>query len=179
MYSTLIYLLATTGINQDFAIIPPITWLIIGVILSICEFLIPQNIGQKYRFILLIMGLCAFSVSFMLWLFAERMGFSWYYVNNEGYDIQILYWMGLSLTSIIWIRPMFIRRKVFVLPEANEAVTITEILPGETGRVLYEGGSWKARCDGYQESISARQKVYVLRRESNTLIVAPDKLFRL
>ncbi|TAD93825.1 MAG: NfeD family protein, partial [Oscillatoriales cyanobacterium] len=75
----------------------------------------------------------------------------------------------------IWIRPIFIVRKKFVIPEATEATSISEILSGETGMVIYEGASWKARNEDNQV-IAPRQKVYVLRREGNTLIVVPDKL---
>jgi membrane protein implicated in regulation of membrane protease activity len=37
--------------------------------------------------------------------------------------------------------------------------------------VIYEGASWKARNEDDQGAIAPRQKVYVLRREGNTLIV--------
>ncbi|TAF37751.1 MAG: NfeD family protein, partial [Oscillatoriales cyanobacterium] len=78
----------------------------------------------------------------------------------------------------IWIRPIFIVRKKFVIPEATEATSISEILSGETGMVIYEGASWKARNEDSQ-GIAPRQKVYVLRREGNTLIVVPDKLIHI
>lgn len=66
-----------------------------------------------------------------------------------------------------------------MIPDATEAKTITEILPGQTGRVKYEGCSWKACCTNKQVAIAPNQKVYVLRREGNTLIIAPDNLFHL
>lgn len=60
--------------------------------------------------------------------------------------------------------------------DAKEAQTMTEISAGQTGRVLYEGNSWRARCEDELEVIAPNQKVYVVRREGNTLIVVPRNL---
>ncbi|MEL6381392.1 MAG: NfeD family protein [Cyanobacteria bacterium J06626_18] len=46
------------------------------------------------------------------------------------------------------------------------------ILPGKKGRVLYEGSSWQAYCDGAR-SIREGQRVLITARRSLHLFVAP------
>ncbi|MEM8778980.1 MAG: NfeD family protein, partial [Cyanobacteria bacterium P01_G01_bin.49] len=46
--------------------------------------------------------------------------------------------------------------------------------PGKTGRVLYEGNSWSAICADEEMSIASHQKVYVVMRKGNTLIILPE-----
>ncbi len=178
MYSILIFPLALATNQPTFAFTPPILWLIVGVVLSAIDLLIQKTQPQKYRFYVLMMGASALIESFILWRGSIAFNFSWALVMYEDFDWQIFYWMGISLALTIWIRPIFIVRKKFVIPESTEATTISEILSGETGMVIYEGASWKARNEDSQ-GIAPRQKVYVLRREGNTLIVVPDKLIHI
>ncbi|TAG96045.1 MAG: NfeD family protein [Oscillatoriales cyanobacterium] len=178
MYSILIFPLALATNQPTFAFTPPILWLLIGIVLSAIDLFIQKTQPQKYRFYVLMMGVAALISSFILWRGAIAFQFSWANVMYEDFDWQIFYWMGISLALSIWIRPIFIVRKKFVIPEATEATTISEIFPGETGMVIYEGASWKARNEDSQ-GIAPRQKVYVLRREGNTLIVVPDKLIHI
>ncbi|MEK0179036.1 NfeD family protein [Microcoleus anatoxicus] len=175
MYSILSLPLALATNQPTFAFTPPMFWLLIAVVLSAIDLFIQKTQPQKYKFYLLMMGAAALISSFVLWRGAIAFDFSWAMVMYEDFDWQIFYWMGISLALSIWIRPIFIVRKKFVIPEATEATSISEILSGETGMVIYEGASWKARNEDNQV-IAPRQKVYVLRREGNTLIVVPDKL---
>ncbi|MEG3869002.1 MULTISPECIES: NfeD family protein [unclassified Microcoleus] len=179
MYSILILSLASATNQPGFAFTPPLFWLLIGVVLSAIELLIIKTQPQKYRFYLLMMGASAVIESFILWRGSVVFEFSWANIMYEDFDWQIFYWMGIALALSIWIRPIFIVRKKFVIPEATEATTISEIFPGETGMVIYEGASWKARNEDSQGAIAPRQKVYVLRREGNTLIVVPDRLIHI
>ena len=178
MYSILSLSLALATNQPTFAFTPPILWLIVGVVLSAIDLFIQKTQPQKYRFYVLMIGASALIESFILWRGSIAFQFSWANVMYEDFDWQIFYWMGISLALTIWIRPIFIVRKKFVIPEATEATTISEILSGETGMVIYEGASWKARNEDSQ-GIAPRQKVYVLRREGNTLIVVPDKLIHI
>ncbi|OCR02109.1 nodulation protein NfeD [Oscillatoriales cyanobacterium USR001] len=179
MYSTLIWSLAATTNQARFVITPPILWLIIGIVLGLIELLIIKTQTQKYRFYVLMMAASALIESFILWRGSITFQFSWVDVMYEDFDWQIIYWMGIALPLTVWVRPVFIIRKKFIIPEATEATTISEILPGETGMVIYEGASWKARNEDSQGSIAPRQKVYVLRREGNTLIVVHEKFIRI
>ena len=179
MYSTLIWSLAATTNQSGFPITPPILWLIIGVLLGLIELLIIKTQPQKYRFYVLMMGASALIEAFILWRGSIAFQFSWVDIMYEDFDWQIMYWMAIAMPLAIWVRPVFIIRKKFVIPESTEATTISEILPGETGMVIYEGASWKARNEDSQGSIAPRQKVYVLRREGNILIVVHEKFLRI
>ncbi len=172
-----IALLAQVTTNSPFVFTPPWFWLVAGVILSAIELFIRKIGANKYRLIALIMGVSALIVSLILWWLTTALDFDWQYIMYEDFNLQIMFWVGLSLTSVIWLRPMFIKRKTYRIQEATEAMTLSEILPGQTGRVLYEGCSWQGRCENYQCAIASNHKVYVLRREGNTLIVASDNLF--
>ena len=178
MHSILIWSLASATNRSGFAFTPPMFWLLLGVVLSAIDLFIQKTQPQKYRFYVLMMGVAALISSFVLWRGSIAFQFDWANVMYEAFDWQIFYWMGISLALSIWIRPVFIVRKKFVLPEATEAITLSEILAGEIGMVMYEGVSWKARNEDSQ-GIAPKQKVYVLRREGNTLIVIPDKLIRI
>lgn len=147
---------------------PSLFWFVIGVILCLLELFLPKALATSYKFVPLLTGVISLILAFLL-LRAN-------YVPE--FKFQVLYWMGLSLASVLWVRPMFLKRKKHILREATEAKTVTEILPGETGRVVYEGCLWQACCDDRSITISPNQKVYVLRREGNTLIVAPENMFR-
>jgi membrane protein implicated in regulation of membrane protease activity len=55
---------------------------------------------------------------------------------------------------------------------STEAEALTVITPNQSGRVLYEGSSWGARCvEGLEESIEPHAKLSVIGREGNLLIV--------
>jgi membrane protein implicated in regulation of membrane protease activity len=116
-------------------------------------------------FIELLMGLGAFAVAGVSLLFPQL-----------GLGIQILLWMVFSLGLVLGTRKLLPKRTAYSIQDSKEAQTLTEILPGQPGRVLYEGNSWRAKCDDPQWAIAADEMVYVLRREGNTLIVIPQKM---
>lgn len=68
------------------------------------------------------------------------------------------------------------KTSIRTISDAADAETLTAIAPGEAGRVLYEGNSWRARCADETVTIDPHQTVYVLRREGTTLIVMPRHL---
>lgn len=84
--------------------------------------------------------------------------------------------MILSGGFIFLSRRFLPRSRVTILEDAKEAETLTDIPPGDTGRVIYEGNSWRARGEDDQITIRAHQKVIVVRREGTTLIVIPETL---
>ncbi|MBD2184103.1 NfeD family protein [Planktothrix sp. FACHB-1355] len=172
-----IWLLAQITSDRNFIITPPWFWLIAGVILTTSEFLLAKKLPSQYKFIALSMAASAFITSIVVWQMTVRLGIDWNIIMYEDFGIQILYWMGVCFACIIWVRPTLIKRKKFVIPDATEAKTVTDILPGENGQVLYEGCFWQARCADKTGAIASNQKVYVLHREGNTLIVAPETMF--
>lgn len=141
------------------ALTPTIFWLLAFIVLCVMEVLTPT------AFVELMMGLSALMVAGVAVIFPQL-----------AVGLQIALWMGLSLTLVFGSRRFLPTRKVYAIADATEAETLTEILPGQAGRVLYEGNSWRAKCDDSISAIAAEQKVYVLRREGNTLIVMPENL---
>lgn len=151
-------------------------WAILGMSLCIAEFLLPVTRKKSYRFFALIPGFLALLVALFAWRYAR--------INILGMQIffvfryQLAYWVALSIACLLWVRPILLRRKQFDLPMATEAKTLTAIIPNEGGRVLYEGVSWQARCENHVRAIAPQQRVIVLRREGNTLIIAPEHFFQ-
>ncbi|MDJ1183841.1 NfeD family protein [Roseofilum casamattae] len=141
------------------AIAPTFIWLIAGLVLCVMELVTPT------AFIELLMGVGAFAVAGISFLFPQL-----------GLGLQIAAWMGVSLGLVAGTRKLLPKRTPHIIAESQEAQTLTELAPGKPGRVLYEGNSWRAKCDDPQMAIAAEEMVYVVRREGNTLIVIPQNL---
>jgi membrane protein implicated in regulation of membrane protease activity len=134
---------------------PTLVWLLAGVALCLIEFVLPT------AFIAFVMGLSALIVATVSTVLPL--------------NVQIILWMALSVLMVLVSR-RFINRKAALKLDATEAETLTEILPGKPGRVLYEGNSWSARCETFDGTIAPHQKVYIVGRRGTTLIVVPEGL---
>ena len=132
-------------------------WLIAGIALCALEFVVPT------AFIELTMGMSAIIVA-VLARFIPHLG------------IQVAIWLALSIVSTVLLRRFLPKPRHRTIEDSKEAKTLTGILPGETGRVLYEGNSWQARCADEEMAIAANQKVYVVERRGTTLMVMPENL---
>ncbi|WP_138497408.1 NfeD family protein [Nostoc sp. PA-18-2419] len=134
-------------------------WLLAGAVLCLTELFLPS------AFVAFMMGISAFIVALLSG------------VGLINLWLQIVVWL-LLCTILIVLSRRFIhpRRRKSKIRDAVIAETLTEIPPGKTGRVLYEGNSWQARCDDDKFSIAPHQRVYVVRREGTTLIVIPENL---
>ncbi|MBN3963289.1 NfeD family protein [Nostoc sp. NMS8] len=134
-------------------------WLLAGAVLCLTELFLPS------AFVAFMMGISALVVAL---LSGVGMGSVW---------LQVIVWLLLS-TALIVLSRRFLqpRRRRSKIQDAVIAETLTEILPGKTGRVRYEGNSWQARCDDEKFTVPPHQKVYVVRREGTTLIVVPENL---
>jgi membrane protein implicated in regulation of membrane protease activity len=135
---------------------PSLPWFICGILLIILELLVPL----PTMLVAAAIGLAALIISGMLWLTYIPM------------PLQFLIW-SLTSTFFVWYSRRFVPKGNWKIKDADEGVTLTEILPGESGRVKYEGNSWKARCEDLKISIPASETVYVLRKQGTTLIVVP------
>lgn len=134
-------------------------WVIIGVALCAMELLIPT------AFIESALGVSAFVVALLSFVVS-------------GWNYQIVLWMLISLL-MFWALKRFVpNRTAPTLREATEARTTTAIAPGQTGRVIYEGNSWQARCEDRHIGIEPNQEVFVVERKGNTLIVIPLSTFQ-
>jgi len=132
-------------------------WLLIGTTFCLTEFFIPT------AFVLFAMGISAFVVAVLSPIILGKL---W---------LQAIAWLCLSTTLTILSRRLAPKRhRQLKINDAVVGETLTEIPPGQPGRVLYEGNSWRARCDDDKLYISANQEVYIVRREGTTLIVMPN-----
>jgi membrane protein implicated in regulation of membrane protease activity len=132
-------------------------WLVAGLVFCLMELVVPT------AFIELTMGISAIALAFLS-PFIPHLG------------LQVLLWIILSMVLTLVLRRLFPQKTHRLLEDSKEAETTTEILPGQTGRVLYEGGSWQARCSDERMAIASHQKVYVVGRKGTTLIVLPQNL---
>jgi membrane protein implicated in regulation of membrane protease activity len=133
---------------------PTMIWLVAGVILCLVELILPT------AFIAVVMGLSAIAVAAV--------------APVLPLNFQVFLWIVLSLLLVFFSR-RFVNRKAALRLDATEAETLTEILPGQKGRVLYEGNSWSARCEATGTTIPAHQRVYVVGRRGTTLLVMPEE----
>lgn len=137
---------------------PSLLWLLAGAMLCSVELFVPT------AFVAFMMGLSAFFVAIVAWMLPT------------AFPLQVVVWLLLS-TALAFVSRRFLpHARASKTLDAKDAQTLTEIPAGQTGRVLYEGNSWRARCEDGMEAIAANQSVYVVRREGNTLIVVPRNL---
>ncbi len=133
-------------------------WLIAGAVLCLLELLLPT------AFVAFMMGISALIVAIASLLIPSL---SW----------QIILWLGLSTGFTLLSRRFVPKAKQSrKFQDAVIAETLTAIAPGKEGRVIYEGNSWRARCEDRDDAIAPNEKVYVVRREGTLLIVIPENV---
>jgi membrane protein implicated in regulation of membrane protease activity len=134
-------------------------WLLAGSVLCLMELFFPS------AFVAFMMGISAFVIAVL-----SMVGL----VNTWW---QVFLWLSLSSLLIVLSRRFLQpRRHKSRIQDAVMAETLTEIPAGQFGRVLYEGNSWRAKCDDDKLSLPANQRVYMVRREGTTLIIMPENL---
>ena len=135
-----------------------LVWLIVGAVLCLVELFLPT------AFVAFMMGISALIVALVSVLIPQL-------------SLQVILWLGLS-TSFILLSRRFVpkAKKSRSIQDAVVAETLTAIAPGKEGRVIYEGNSWRARCEDKENAIAPLEKVYVVRREGTLLIVLPENI---
>ena len=136
---------------------PFLIWLIAGISLCVAELFLPTT------FILFNMGVAAIIVA----LVSQILPFP---------NLLIALWVVIAILGVFLSRRFFSKPKIKNLGDAQEGETLTAILPGKTGRVLYEGNSWRAKCVDQKTAIAENELVYILEKQGNTLIVMPSNL---
>lgn len=132
-------------------------WILLGVGLCALESMLPTAL------VALVAGVAALLVAMVS---------AWITFNQ-----QIVLWLLLSALGI-WLSRQFVPERTPSRKfDTHVAKTLTEIPAGESGRVLYEGGSWLARCEDPHLSIPSQSPVKVVRQQGNTLFVAPGDGF--
>ncbi|MBW4465512.1 MAG: NfeD family protein [Pegethrix bostrychoides GSE-TBD4-15B] len=132
-------------------------WLLAGLTLCLMELMIPT------AFFELTMGISA-----LLMAVISRV--------LPSLTAQVILWLLISGILTLLLRRILPRKRVPLTLDNQQAKTLTAISPGETGRVLYEGNSWQARCADEQLGIDPNQSVYVVGRQGTTLMVLPESL---
>ncbi len=137
-----------------------LSWVLLAGSFLLLELLLPVPF-------LAMIGISALFVALLVWMGLAN---TW---------LQIAVWIIVSGLLILSSRRFLVRKRGQVKLKGDViAETLTEIPPGKTGRVLYEGNSWQARCDDEMMLIPAQERVYVVRREGTTLIVMPQSVLR-
>jgi membrane protein implicated in regulation of membrane protease activity len=134
-------------------------WAILGVVLCLMELFLPTAFVESA------LGLSAFVVALLA-------------LVVPWFSLQIALWAVLSLVFIFLLKRFVPKSTPYTLQDSTEARTLTDIPPGQTGRVLYEGNSWQARCDDETITIPADHPVVVVSRKGNTLFVIPESALR-
>jgi membrane protein implicated in regulation of membrane protease activity len=134
---------------------PSVIWLIAGIVLCLMEVALPT------AFVEFVMGISALIVAFVA-------------LSVPQVSLQVMLWLVLSVLLTVLSRRFIPQRRSRLIEDSHEARTLTAIPPGEAGRVIYEGNSWRARCEDENLAIAADQKVVVVERQGTTLIVLPE-----
>jgi len=137
---------------------PTVFWIIAGTILCMMEFVFPT------AFVSFMMGVAAFLVaiaSLFVPEFTLLMG------------LWLIFATGLTILSRRLFTP---KRKVSITGDDSNATVVSGIPAGATGRVLYEGNSWQAKCADETIDIAPNESVYVVQKQGNTLIVLPNQM---
>ncbi|MDF5718155.1 MAG: NfeD family protein [Rhizonema sp. NSF051] len=133
-----------------------IIWVIAGALLCLTELFLPT------AFVAMTLGISALVVALLSGVL--------------GVWLQVFVWVLLS-SALVVISRRFVKlphRSKLKIRDATTGETLTEIPAGKTGRVLYEGNSWRARCED-DITIAAHERVYITRREGTTLIILPEE----
>ncbi|TAD77671.1 MAG: NfeD family protein [Oscillatoriales cyanobacterium] len=129
-------------------------WLWLGAGLCLAELVVPT------AFVAAVMGLSALIVALVSMVLPSP-------------PLQVALWMLLSVAAIRAARQWVDRPGPKHYWDAIEGRTLTDIVPGHQGRVLYEGQSWAARCGDPHQAIAAATPVYVVGRQGTTLWIMP------
>jgi membrane protein implicated in regulation of membrane protease activity len=129
-------------------------WLIAGTCLCVLELFVPTALVAMF------LGVAAFIMAVLAIILPGWVG------------LQVAIWIGLSVI-LAWLGHRFTPKRSAIDFNHTEAKALTEILPDRTGRVLYEGVSWRAKCGDGVSSIEPEQQLHVIGREGTTLIVVP------
>ncbi|NJN02334.1 MAG: NfeD family protein [Leptolyngbyaceae cyanobacterium SL_1_1] len=130
-------------------------WVLIGIALCLMELLLPT------QFIESALGISAFIVALLSPVIPQ-------------FGFQVGLWMIFSLAFLFLLKRLVPKNTPRILLDSTEARTLTSIAPGQSGRVLYEGNSWQARCEDNRLAIAVDQPVLVTGRSGNTLLVLPE-----
>lgn len=142
---------------------PELFWFILGLVLLLLELVMPG-------FVIIFFGIGAW-ITALLCLVAD-----------PGFNLQAIVFALASVLSLIALRKMLQKRFFYTdskLSESvedeftgKEAVAVTSIDAGGTGKVEFKGTTWRAESDA---AINEGQRVVIKKIENVKLIVEPKK----
>lgn len=130
-------------------------WAIVGTTLCLFELAVPT------AFTLVCMGVSALLVALVAAIIPSWIG------------AQVALWIFCSCGLIVLGYHINKKRSSRKIQESTVAEALTDMIPNQPGRVLYEGASWRAKCAEGVESIAAHEQLHVVSREGTTLVVMP------
>lgn len=130
-------------------------WLIVSAGLCLLELMVPT------AFTAVCMGVSALLVSLLALVLPSSLG------------LQISIWILGSCGFVALGYQLDKERISSKIQASTEAEALTAIVSNQTGRVLYEGSSWRAKCVEGTQPIEPQTKLYVVGREGNLLVVMP------
>lgn len=134
---------------------PVHVWIVAGSLLCLLEVIFPVD------FVAVVMGLSAVITAAVA-------------VVVPSFTVQAALWLILSVLLMALSRRFLpVGRRKSILKDAAEGQCLSAIAPGRTGRVRYEGNSWRAECQDPEVAIAEGEKVYIVGRQGNTLLVYP------
>ncbi|MFP4483273.1 MAG: NfeD family protein [Spirochaetota bacterium] len=139
----------------------PLVWAILGVVMTVSEFIVPG-------FVIFFFGAGALLTALLTWLLGGLEG---------NYLLQILIWLASSSLSLALLRRYFaksFRGREYEGPRDDEVIghrvkVIEPIAPDEPGRVRFHGTSWLARS--YDERFDVGETVEILQTEGSGFLV--------
>ncbi len=127
--------------SESFTLEPAVVWFIIGIVLTVAEFVVPG-------FVIIFFGVGALLVSLLAWMgLADSLG------------AQLLWFSGLSLALLFGLRWLLKSWFVGRSSESIESDEVSDYIGKEVrcltafaadvpyGKVEFKGARWKARCD--------------------------------
>lgn len=139
---------------------PAFWWVMVGIGLMLCEFVMPG-------LILFFFGIGALLTALLVWLFPMSL------------TLQLVVFTVASLMALFGLRrllkPVFMGKETDVSTDSfsegmvgQEAKVSKAIAPGHAGKVMLNGTGWKAESD---EHLDVDRSVVVVGQKSLTLIV--------
>jgi inner membrane protein len=142
---------------------PEVVWFIIGLVLFLLELVIPG-------FVIFFFGVGAW-VTALLCLIAD-----------PGLNLQAIVFAVASVLSLVGLRKIIQKRFFYSKAElseevedefsGHEAVALTDMKPGQNGKVEFKGTQWKAESASV---ISEGDSVIIKEKQNFKLIVEPKK----
>lgn len=142
---------------------PELVWFILGLALLLLELVLPG-------FVIFFFGIGAW-VTALICL-----------ITNPGINLQVIIFAITSILTLLAFRKMIQNKFIYARNDRSdavedeftgkEAIALTDIGAGKSGKVEFKGTNWNAESDS---EIHVGQKVIILEKDSFKLIVEPKK----